>query len=232
MISCQEVTAKHSSGMTQTIQLYSLATPNGQKVSIALEEMGLSYEAHTVDIRKDEQHDPEFLALNPNGKIPVIVDPDGPGGKEVTLFESGAILEYLADKTGTFLPAAGAARYETLQWLYLQMAQVGPMFGQFGHFFALAGKENCDHPYPTQRYQGIVTHTLDVLEGRLTEAAYLGGNEYTIADMATFQWVIALTEFYKADEVLGLEQYPAVQQWVETCLARPAAKRGRQVCGF
>lgn len=218
--------------MPQSIQLYSLATPNGQKVSIALEEMGLSYEAHTIDIRKDEQHDPEFLALNPNGKIPVIVDPDGPGGKEVTLFESGAILEYLADKTGTFLPAAGAARYETLQWLYLQMAQVGPMFGQFGHFFALAGKQNCDHPYPVERYKGIVSHTLGVLEGRLAEAAYLGGDEYTIADMATFPWVSALTEFYKADEVLGLEQYPAAQQWVETCLARPAVERGRQVCGL
>lgn len=218
--------------MSQPIQLYSLATPNGQKVSIALEEMNLPYEAHTINIQKDEQQEPEFLALNPNGKIPVIVDPEGPDHNAITLFESGAILEYLADKTGTFLPRSGAARYESLQWLYFQMAQVGPMFGQFGHFFALAGKDRCDHPYPVQRYQEIVIHTLKVLEERLTKTPYLGGADYSIADMATIPWISALTEFYDAAESLHVHQYPAVQQWLQTCYARPAVERGRHVCGF
>lgn len=218
--------------MSQPIQLYSLATPNGQKVGIALEEMGLPYETHTIDIRKGEQHQSEFLALNPNGKIPAIVDPEGPDGETLTLFESGAILEYLASKTNQFLPGAGVARYETLQWLYFQMAQVGPMFGQFGHFFALAGKDNCDHPYPVERYQGMVTHTLQVLEGRLAQVEYVGGDEYTIADMATLPWVLGLERFYRASETLELTQYKAVQRWVDQCTARPAVVRGLAVCAF
>lgn len=216
--------------MVEKIQLYSMATPNGQKVSIALEEMGLSYEAHTIDIRKGEQKTDEFLAMNPNGKIPVIVDPDGPGGEPITLFESGAILVYLAEKTSMFLPAEKPARYEVLQWLFFQMGQVGPMFGQFGHFYALGGKEACDHPYPVERYQGIVTQTLTVLEEQLQNTAYLAGSDYTIADMATFPWVAGLTEFYQAEETLQLAAYPAIQKWLETCLARPAVERGRQVC--
>lgn len=210
--------------MSQNIQLYSLATPNGQKVSIALEEMGLAYDAHTIDIRKGEQKTESFLARNPNGKIPVIIDPDGPDGEELTLFESGAILEYLADKTGQFLPKDGAARYETLKWLYFQMGQVGPMFGQFGHFFAHEGKDECEHLYPVKRYQDIATHTLDVLEGQLKESPFLAGSEYTIADMATFPWVLCIDEFYHARETLKLDSYPNINRWLA------ATARGRKVC--
>jgi len=216
--------------MTHPIQLYSLATPNGQKVSIALEEMEIPYKAHTIDIRKDEQKTDDFLALNPNGKIPVIVDPDGPDGTSITLFESGAILEYLADKTGQFLPKSGAARYETLKWLYFQMGQVGPMFGQFGHFFAHSGKDECDHSYPVNRYQEITTHTLGVLEHQLSTTEFLAGAEYTIADIATFPWIACLDEFYHARETLALDSYPHIIRWFETCTARPAAERGRKVC--
>lgn len=219
--------------MPDKIQLYSVATPNGQKVGVALEEMNLSYDAHTIDIRTGDQHTPEFLALNPNGKIPAIVDPQGPGGTPLTLFESGAILVYLAEKTGQFLPSGGLDRYHALQWTFFQMAQVGPMFGQFGHFYALAGKEHCDHPYPVQRYTDQVNHTLQVLEGQLQQHSFLAGEEYTIADIATFPWVGCLDWAYSANEHLHMrETYPFVTAWYERCIARPAAARGLTVCPF
>lgn len=211
------------------IQLYSMATPNGQKASIALEEMGLPYEAHFIDIRKGDQFTPEFLAINPNNKIPAIVDPDGPGGKPITLFESGAILIYLAEKSGKLLPADPRLRYETLQWLFLQVGGIGPMFGQFGHFYKFA-REQCEHPYPLERYTNESKRLLGVLEKRLEGREYLVDEQYTIADIATFPWVGCLERIYDAREQLELEGFPNVLSWHERCAGRPAAKRGAVVC--
>lgn len=216
--------------MSQPIQLYTLATPNGRKVSIALEEMGLAYEAHCINIMNGEQKTEEFLAMNPNGKIPVIVDPDGPNGESLTIMESGAILIYLAEKSGQFLPSEPAARSRTLQWLFFQVGHVGPMFGQFGHFFAHAGKEACDHPYPLERYQSDTTRILGILEKQLAAHEYIAGEEYTIADMATFPWVGCLDWGYQAREILELEGYHHVRRWHEACSTRPAAARGAAVC--
>ncbi|CAI7842570.1 unnamed protein product [Closterium sp. NIES-53] len=174
------------------VQLYSLATPNGQKVSIALEEMEIPYDAHTINIMKDEQFTPEFIAINPNSKIPAIVDPMGaPDGTPLKIFESGAILLYLAEKSGKFLPQDAVQRWETLSWLFFQMGGVGPMFGQFGHFFKYA-RDKCDHPYPTERYTNEARRLLGVLEKRLEGREFLIDAGYTIADMATFPWVICL----------------------------------------
>ena len=218
--------------MSKPITLYSLATPNGQKVSIALEEMGLAYEAHTVDIRKEEQHDPEYLKLNPNGKIPTITDPEGPGGEAITIMESGAILMYLADKSGQFLSQNPKERMETLQWLFFQVAHIGPMLGQFGHFYALGGKESCDHPYPLGRYQNETKRSLGVLEEQLKDNAYLAGDEYSIADIATFPWVGCLDWGYNAKEAVSLDSFPHVVAWHKKCSERPAAQRGAKVCPF
>jgi glutathione S-transferase len=225
-------TRKVSEIMSQPITLYSLATPNGQKVSIALEEMGLAYEAHTVDIRKGEQHDPEYLKLNPNGKIPTITDPDGPGGEAITIMETGAILIYLADKSGKFLSKDSRERMETLQWLFFQIAHIGPMFGQFGHFYAHEGKDECDNPYPLRRYQNETKRLLAVLEERLKSNAYLAGEEYSIADIATFPWVGCLDWGYHAREAVSLESFPHVMAWHKKCSEREAAKRGAEVCPF
>ncbi|NBD73629.1 glutathione S-transferase [Patescibacteria group bacterium] len=214
--------------MSQPIHLYTLATPNGRKVSIALEEMGLPYEAHCVDIRKGEQKEPAFLKLNPNGKIPVIVDPEGPDGTEHAVFETGAILLYLAEKTGKLLPEDPAGRSEAIQWLFFQHGGVGPMFGQFGHFYTFAG-DACDHPYPLTRYTDETRRLLGVLEERLTDREYLAG-EYSIADIATFPWVGCLNWGYGAAEHLGLADFPHVNAWHERCASRPAAQMGAAVC--
>ena len=210
------------------IQLYSLPTPNGVKVSIMLEETGLPYEPHTIDIGKDETWGPEFLSLNPNGKIPAIIDPDGPGGKPLGLFESGAILVYLAEKTGKFIPADPAARYETLQWVFFQMAAIGPMFGQLGFFHKFAGREYEDKR-PLQRYVTESKRLLGVLEGRLADRPWIMGEDYTIADIASLGWVRNLVGFYGAGELVDWASLKHVPRWLEGGLARPAVQRGLEI---
>ncbi len=207
------------------IQLYSLNTPNGVKVSIMLEETGLPYEAHLVDIMKDESHLPEFLALNPNGKIPAIIDPDGPSGTPLGLFESGAILLYLADKTGKFMPADAAARWEAIQWVFFQMASIGPMFGQLGFFNKFAGKAYEDKR-PLQRYVDESKRLLGVLDTRLAGRDWIMGDDYTVADIATLGWVDNLITFYEARELVGYDGFGNVAGWLERGLARPAVQRG------
>ncbi len=207
------------------IQLYSLPTPNGVKVSAMLEETGLPYEAHLVSFGKDDQNTPEFLSLNPNNKIPAILDPDGPGGQPLPLFESGAILLYLAEKTGTLIPADPAGRIECIQWLMFQMGGVGPMFGQFGHFFKFAADKVSD-PYPTDRYTAETQRLLRVLEDRLDGRDTIMGDQYTIADIAIFPWVRVLGGFYDGAEKLALGDYPRVMAWVARCEARPASQKG------
>ncbi|HMA79061.1 MAG TPA: glutathione binding-like protein [Candidatus Paceibacterota bacterium] len=217
--------------MIQPIQLYTVATPNGRKVSIALEAMGLPYEAHCVDIGAGEQFTEEFVTkVNPNSKIPAIIDPDGPDGAEHRVFESGAILMYLAEKSGQLLSRDPAKRSETIQWLFFQNAGVGPMFGQFGHFYKF-GKDNCDHPYPVERYTKEVKRLLGVLEQQLEGQEYLVG-EYSIADISTFPWVGCLDWGYEAKEFLGLNEYPNVMAWHERNADKPASKKGAEVCGF
>ncbi len=211
------------------IDLYSLATPNGQKVSIALEEMELPYKAHLVDIMKGDQFKPEFIAINPNSKIPAIVDQDGPGGKPLSVFESGAILLYLARKSGRFLSQDPRLESETLQWLFFQVGGVGPMFGQFGHFYKYAGAK-CDHPYPVERYKTETKRLLKVLDTRLQDREFLVGDAYSIADIATMPWVNGVSAFYKADDALELASFKNVQAWKERILVRPATARGMKVC--
>lgn len=212
----------------ERLQLYSLPTPNGVKVSIALEEMGLPYEAHTIRIAQNDQFHPGFLALNPNNKIPAILDPDGPGGQPLALFESGAILIYLAEKTGQFLPQDPAQRYATLQWLMWQMGGVGPMFGQLGFFHKFAGKDFEDKR-PRDRYVAETRRLLGVLNQHLGQQPWMVGEAYTIADMAIFPWVRTLTVFYAADELVGWDDFPHVQRALAAFLARPAVQRGLMV---
>jgi GST-like protein len=207
------------------IQLYSAPTPNGVKVSILLEELGLPYEAHYIDIGKDETWTPEFLSLNPNGKIPSIIDPDGPGGKPLALFESGAILLYLAEKTGKLLPADPALRYETIQWVFFQMAAIGPIFGQLGFFHKFAGREITDKR-PLERYRVESRRLVGVLDGRLKERTWIMGDDYTIADISMLGWVRNLIGFYDARELVGFDDFPAVAAWLERGLARPAVQKG------
>ncbi|THF58898.1 glutathione S-transferase N-terminal domain-containing protein [Ollibium composti] len=207
------------------LQLYSAPTPNGVKVSIMLEEIGLPYEPHYVDIGKDESWTPEYLALNPNGKIPAIVDPDGPDGKPFGLFESGAILLYLAEKTGKLLPADAALRYETIQWVFFQMAAIGPIFGQVGFFHKFAGREIADKR-PLERYATESRRLIGVLETRLTGRPWIAGDDYTIADVATLGWVRNLIGFYEARDLVGFDDFPTVAKWLERGLARPAVQRG------
>jgi GST-like protein len=198
------------------------------KVSILLEELGLPYEVHLVDISKDETWTPEFLSLNPNGKIPAIIDPDGPGGKPLPLFESGAILVYLAEKAGRFLPTDPAARYETLQWVFFQMAAIGPMFGQVGFFHKYAGSAFEDKR-PRDRYVAESRRLLGVLEGRLKDRAWIMGDDYTIADIAILGWVRNLVEHYGAGELVGYADFPHVAAWLARGLARPAVQRGLNI---
>ena len=212
----------------ERLQLYSLPTPNGVKVSIMLEEIGLPYEPHLVDFGKGDQKTPEFLSLNPYGKIPAIIDPDGPGRKPMALFESGAILLYLAEKTGKLLPADPARRYETIAWLFFQMAAAGPMFGQVGFFHKFAGREYEDKR-PLHRYRDEAKRILAVLEGRLAGRAWIMGDDYTIADISMLGWVRNLVGFYDAGELVdfgGLKNVPA---WLERGLARPAVHRGLSI---
>ena len=207
------------------IQLYSLPTPNGVKVSIMLEETGLAYEPHLVDINKDESQTAEFLSLNPNGKIPAIIDPNGPGGAPLGLFESGAILQYLADKSGQLLPADPARRYETLQWLHFQMGGIGPMFGQVGYFWKFAGREIEDRR-PLERYVAESRRLLGVLEGRLDGRRWIMGEDYSIADIASMGWVRNLIGFYGAREIVRYDELKSVPAWLDRCLERPAVQRG------
>ena len=216
--------AKHP----ERLQYYGLPTPNGVKLSIMLEEIGLPYEAHLVDFGKDDQKTPEFLSLSPNNKIPAILDPNGPGGKPLGLFESGAILIYLADKSGRFLPADPARRYETIQWLMFQMGGIGPMFGQVGFFHKWAGR-TWEDKRPRDRYVAEARRLLNVLEQRLVGREWLMGDEYTIADIATFPWVNNLVTFYEAGELVGYADFPNVARVVQAFMARPAVMRGRNI---
>ena len=209
----------------ERLQLYSLPTPNGVKVSIALEEMGLPYEVHLVSFETQDQMSPEFLSLNPNNKIPAILDPHGPGDQPLALFESGAILLYLAEKTGQFIPQDAAARYETIQWLMFQMGGVGPMFGQLGFFHKFAGKDYEDKR-PRDRYVAESKRLLGVLNQRLASRTWIMGDDYSIADIATFPWVRTVTDFYMAGELVGIQDFPHVTRVLAAFLARPAVVKG------
>ncbi len=222
------ITARWPAKEPEKLQLYSFATPNGVKISIALEELGLPYEAHLVDIGKNETWTEPFLSLNPNGKIPAIIDPAGPGGKPLALFESGAILVYLAEKTGKLIPSDPARRYETIQWVFFQMAAVGPMFGQLGFFHKFAGRE-IEDKRPLERYANEAKRLLGVLQGRLASRRFIMGDDYTIADIAIFPWVRTLRDFYEAGDLVGIEGFPAVLSWLDRCLARPASQKGLTV---
>ncbi len=210
------------------IQLYSLPTPNGVKVSIALEELELPYEPHHVDIVNNESWTPEFLSLNPNGKIPAIIDPDGPGGKPIGLFESGAILLYLADKTGKLLPADKARRYEAIQWVFFQMASIGPIFGQVGFFYKFAGRDIADKR-PLNRYVDESKRLLGVMQTRLAGRKWFMDDEYSIADIAHAGWVRNLIGYYGAREIVGFDDFPAVDAWLTRVLERPAVQRGLKI---
>ena len=230
------ITRKWPAAHPERIQLYSLPTPNGVKVSIMLEESGLPYEPHLVRFDANDQTSPEFLSLNPNNKIPAIIDPDGPGGKPLPLFESGAILLYLADKSGKCIPSDTAARYETIQWLMFQMGGIGPMFGQLGFFHKFAGKDYEDKR-PRDRYVAESRRLLGVLngrlagvhDGRLAERAWVMGDTFTIADIAIFPWVNTLNAFYGAGELVGMADFPHVTRALAAFLARPAVAKGMNI---
>ncbi len=212
----------------QRLQLYSLPTPNGVKVSIMLEEIGLPYEPHAVRFDRNDQMSPEFLALNPNNKIPAIIDPQGPDGKPLALFESGAILVYLAEKTGRLLPQDPAGRYHTLQWLMFQMGGIGPMFGQLGFFHRFAGKE-IEDKRPRDRYVAESKRLLGVLDRRLQAQRWVVSDEYSIADIAIFPWVRTLVSFYEAGELVGMNEFAAVSRALAAFVARPAVARGLNI---
>jgi len=210
------------------LQLYSVPTPNGVKVSIMLEEIGLPYEVHAINIGKNETWIPEYLALNPNGKIPAIIDPDGPGGAPLALWESGAILLYLAEKTGRLLPAGPARRYQAIQWVFFQMSAIGPMFGQVGFFYKFAGKEIPDKR-PLERYRDESKRLLGVLETHLDGRQWIMDDEYSIADISMFGWVRNLVGFYGARELVEFDKLKHVPAWLERGLSRPAVKRGVEI---
>ena len=219
------ITKKWPARHPDRLQLYSLPTPNGVKVSIALEETGLPYEPHLVRFDTNDQLSPEFLSLNPNNKIPAVIDPNGPDGKPIALWESGAILVYLASKTGQLLPTGTSERYETLQWLMFQMGGIGPMFGQLGFFHKFAGKDFEDKR-PRDRYVNESKRLLAVLNQHLKGRRWIMGKEYTIADIAVFPWVRNLVGFYGAGEIVGFSDFPEVQRVLDTFVARPAVQRG------
>lgn len=222
------ITRKWPARHPERLQLYSLATPNGVKVSILLEELGLPYEAHLVDFGSNDQLSPEFLSLNPNNKIPAILDPQGPGGEPLALFESGAILVYLAEKQGQFLPQDPALRYQALQWLMFQMGGVGPMFGQLGFFHKFAGKDYEDKR-PRDRYVAESRRLLGVLDQHLAGRDWMLGADYSIADIAIWPWVNNLVGFYGAGELVGFAEFANVQRVLQAFLARPAVQRGLKV---
>jgi GST-like protein len=227
-LSAFPVTHKWPAQHPERLQLYSLPTPNGVKVSIMLEESGLAYEPHLVSFETQDQLSPEFLSLNPNNKIPAILDPNGPGGKPLALFESGAILLYLAEKTGHCLPPEAAQRYETIQWLMFQMGGIGPMFGQLGFFHKFAGKDYEDKR-PRDRYVAESKRLLAVLEQRLANRAWVMGDTYTIADIAIFPWVRNLIGFYEAGDLVGMQDFPNVTRVLAAFVARPAVVRGLEI---
>ena len=222
------ITRKWPAQHPDRLQLYSLPTPNGVKVSILLEELGLPYEVHLVNFGTNDQFTPEFLSLNPNNKIPAILDPHGPGGQPLPLFETGAILVYLAEKTGKFIPTDAAARYQTLQWLMWQMGGVGPMFGQLGFFHKFAGKEYEDKR-PRDRYVAESKRLLGVLDKHLEGRDWIMGAEYTIADIAVFPWVRNLVGFYEAGDLVGFADFKNVARVLAAFVARPAVVRGLNI---
>ena len=224
-LSAFSITRKWPAQHPERLQLYSLATPNGVKVSIALEEMGLPYEAHLVSFQTNDQLTPEFISLNPNNKIPAIIDPNGPGGKPLALFESGAILIYLAEKMGQLMSADSAQRYETMQWVMFQMGGIGPMFGQLGFFHKFAGKDFEDKR-PRDRYVAESKRLLGVLNQHLTGKAWVMGAQYSIADIAIFPWVRNLIGFYDAGDLVGFQDFPEVARVLEAFVARPAVIKG------
>ena len=227
-LSAFPITQKWPAQYPEWIQLYSLPTPNGVKVSIMLEEIGLPYEPHRVGFDTNDQMSPQFLSLNPNNKIPAILDPHGPDGQPLPLFESGAILIYLGDKSGQLLAREGATRYETIQWLMFQMGGIGPMFGQLGFFNKFAGKDYEDKR-PHDRYVEESKRLLGVLDKRLEGRDWIMGERYTIADIATFPWVRNLIGFYEAGDLVGIQNFPNVTRVLEKFLARPAVKRGLEI---
>ncbi len=218
-----EITRRWPARNPEAIQLYSAPTPNGIKVSAMLEESGLDYEAHLIRFADDDQFTPEYLSLNPNNKIPAIIDPQGPDGRPMGLWESGAILVYLAEKTGKFLSADPVLRYQTLQWLMWQMGGLGPMLGQFGHFHAAAGRL-IEDKRPHERYREEAIRLLSVLDERLEGRAHVMGDAYTIADIAIWPWIRILRGAYDAHDVLEMDDVPNVLRWLEKCLERPASK--------
>ncbi|MBV7482644.1 glutathione S-transferase N-terminal domain-containing protein [Bordetella sp. BOR01] len=222
------ITRKWRARDPERIQLYSLPTPNGVKVSIMLEETGLPYEAHRVSFDTQDQMSTEFLSLNPNNKIPAILDPHGPNGEPMALFESGAILMYLADKSGLFIAQDAVGRYQTLQWLMFQMGGIGPMFGQLGFFHRFAGKDYEDKR-PRDRYVAESKRLLNVLEGRLVDRPWIMGDNYSIVDIATFPWVRNLVGFYEAGDLVGIADFPSVLRTLDAFLERPAVKRGLEI---
>ena len=222
------ITKKWPAAHPDRLQLYSLPTPNGVKVSIALEETGLPYEVHLVRFDINDQMSPEFLSLNPNNKIPAIIDPNGPGGKPLALFESGAILVYLAAKTGQLMPADDAARYETLQWVMFQMGGIGPMFGQLGFFHKFAGKDFEDKR-PRDRYVAESRRLLAVLDKHLAGRQWIMGDEYSIADIASFPWINNLVGFYGARDIVGFDDFINVKRVLAAFLERPAVVRGLNI---
>ena len=223
-LSAFPVTGRWPAQHPERIQLYSLGTPNGQKVSIALEELGLPYEFHRVDISADDQFTPEFLSINPNNKIPAILDPAGPGGEPMPLWETGAILIYLAEKTGQLLPQDPVQRYQAIQWLMWQMGGVGPMFGQVGFFTRYGGKDFEDKR-PRDRYVNEARRLLGVLDRRLEGRDWVMG-DYSMADIAIFPWVRCMRDVYQAGELVGIDEFGNVLRVLEAFLARPAVQRG------
>jgi len=226
-LSDHPITRRWPATNPEVLQLYSFPTPNGIKISIALEETGIPYEAHTVKISGD-QHTPEFLSLNPNNKIPAIIDPNGPDGQMVALWESGAILLYLAEKSGQLMPEDPVGKAETQQWLLFQIGGLGPMFGQYGFFSKFAGKD-IDDPRPKQRYVDESRRLIGVLEQQLAKHSYIQGEQYTLADIAIFPWLRAARDLYNAGDDFELNSFPRTMEYLEKCLARPAVQRSLNV---
>ena len=224
-LSAFPVTRKWPASHPDRLQLYSLPTPNGVKVAIALEETGLPYEVHRVDFEKHDQTSPEFLSLNPNNKIPAILDPNGPAGQPLALFESGAILLYLAEKTGQLLPSDPDGRWHAIQWLMFQMGGIGPMFGQVGFFHKFAGKDYEDKR-PRDRYVSEAKRLLAVVDQQLSRHEWIAGDTYSVADIATFPWIRNLAGFYGAGELVQFEKFTHVRRALDAFLARPAVQRG------
>jgi len=227
-LSAFPITARWPAKHPDRLQLYSLPTPNGVKVSIMLEEIGLPYEPHLVEFSKDDQKTPEYLALSTNGKITAIIDPNGPDGKPLGLFESGAILQYLAEKTGKLLPHDAARRYETIQWVHFQMGGIGPMFGQVGYFHKFAGREIADKR-PLEHYVAECRRLLGVIETRLDGRQWIMDDDYTIADISMLGWVRNLIGFYGAGELVAFDSFKHVPAWLKRGLARPAGQRGLEI---